>query len=132
MKSTRRDYTPTAALATLAWMVVIFYFSHQPGGGEDAALPWLHGDIKNLLHIPIFGILAYLIWHSLRVRIRQTARLATTTLTLVLIYALLDEWHQSFIPLRDASLGDVLNDLLGGVTAVWLISRQPPRPARHA
>ncbi|MEW7981204.1 MAG: VanZ family protein [Candidatus Sedimenticola endophacoides] len=88
--------------------------------------------LKNLLHTPTFGILAYLIWHSLRVRIRHTARLATTTLTLVLIYALLDEWHQSFIPLRDASLGDVLNDLLGGVIAVWLTSRQPPRPARHA
>ena len=31
-------------------------------------------------------------------------------------YGVSDEWHQSFVPLRDASIRDWLTDLLGGAT----------------
>jgi VanZ family protein len=42
---------------------------------------------------------------------------------LVVIYALLDEFHQSFVPSRTASIYDSAIDVAGGLT-VLLICRQ--------
>ncbi len=42
------------------------------------------------------------------------------------LYGLSDEWHQSFVPGRDASLGDWLADTIGAVlaaTAIFRLSR---------
>lgn len=45
-------------------------------------------------------------------------------LTLVLLYALSDEFHQSFVPSRGASIYDSLIDLSGGFLALaWLAIR---------
>ena len=46
---------------------------------------------------------------------------------LVVVYALLDEYHQSFVPSRTASVFDSLIDIAGGLTAlivVWKKSRR--------
>jgi VanZ family protein len=39
-------------------------------------------------------------------------------LIFVLLYAIGDEFHQSFVPSRTASFGDVTIDLLGGICGV--------------
>lgn len=44
------------------------------------------------------------------------------TLALTFLYAVSDEWHQSFIPRREATLRDVLIDAAGALTAL-LIAR---------
>lgn len=99
---------------------MIFFLSHQPGRGPDELLPWLPGEIKNLLHIPTFGLLTFLIWHSIKGFTARTGALTLTTLSLVLIYACLDEWHQSFIPGRTSSFGDIINDLIGALLAITI------------
>jgi len=40
-------------------------------------------------------------------------------------YGVSDEWHQSFVPLRDASIRDWMTDLLGGAAGamsygIWM------------
>ena len=42
-------------------------------------------------------------------------------LLLIISYALLDEFHQSFVPERTASIYDSFIDIAGGVTALLLI-----------
>jgi VanZ family protein len=44
-------------------------------------------------------------------------------LSLIVIYALLDEYHQSFVPSRTGSVYDSLIDSLGGLAALILVSR---------
>jgi len=39
-------------------------------------------------------------------------------LALVVVYALLDEYHQSFVPGRTASIFDSMIDIVGGLTAL--------------
>lgn len=104
----------------ITWLLVIFFLSHQPGNGPGELLAWLPGEVKNLLHIPSFGLLAFLIWHSLKERLSQTFTLNLTTLSLVLLYGVLDEWHQSFIPGRVSSISDIVNDLIGGMLAITI------------
>jgi VanZ family protein len=42
-------------------------------------------------------------------------------LALVLLYALSDELHQTFVPTRTASITDVMIDVLGGICGIlWL------------
>ncbi len=42
---------------------------------------------------------------------------------LAILFAISDEWHQSFVPGRTASLGDVVIDAVGSILglAVWLL-----------
>jgi VanZ family protein len=41
---------------------------------------------------------------------------------LIMIYALLDEYHQSFVPSRTASIYDSLIDVVGGLTALSIFA----------
>ena len=43
------------------------------------------------------------------------------SLALVVVYALLDEYHQSFVPSRTASIFDSFIDMAGGLTALLLV-----------
>src|ERR1700687_5593007 len=46
-------------------------------------------------------------------------------LLVAVAYAALDEWHQSFVPLREARVRDVATDALGALlaqTLVWIYS----------
>jgi VanZ family protein len=40
-----------------------------------------------------------------------------------------DEWHQSFVPGRFASLTDVVLNVLGAVLGIWLATRAVSRRA---
>ena len=44
-------------------------------------------------------------------------------LLLIAVYALLDEYHQSFVPSRTASIYDSFIDMAGGLTALIFIRR---------
>ncbi|MCU0242053.1 MAG: VanZ family protein, partial [Vicinamibacteria bacterium] len=42
-------------------------------------------------------------------------------------YGVSDEWHQSFVPGRDATVGDVMKDALGSLCALILWQRVAQR-----
>jgi VanZ family protein len=53
---------------------------------------------------------------------KNGGRHGAITLAVVSLYALSDEWHQSFVPSREASMGDVMIDVLGGICGVlWML-----------
>jgi VanZ family protein len=49
---------------------------------------------------------------------------------LVVVYALLDEFHQSFVPSRTASISDSLVDMTGGLTALLCVRWRRRRNTR--
>ena len=105
----------------LVWMGVIFYFSHQPSGSipQFGVIDLL---IKKGAHFVAYFILAWL------------ARLAVGrwdwALAITAVYAISDEYHQTFIPGRDGNVIDVLIDWLGGLAA-YLLSRLNLNRAKH-
>lgn len=88
-------------------------------------------DIRKCAHLTEFAVLALLVWRALRKPIRRDPRPwrwteARLALLCVMLYASSDEFHQLFVPSRQAAIGDVLIDTTGGATGLlvlWLVGR---------
>lgn len=108
-------------LPALVWMAAIFFLSAQPqlpGLSEH----WLDNLIKSGGHFAGYAVLAILYWRIARRGPwrRQTA-LAIAFAGAVL-YALSDEFHQSWVPNRDPSLVDLMVDAAGAATALAVVA----------
>lgn len=82
--------------------------------------------VRKCAHLTEYGVLALLIWRALRKPVRSqhrpwSWREVRLALLLVAIYAASDEFHQIFVPTRDAELHDVLIDTCGGAAALLLL-----------
>lgn len=99
----------------LAWMGLIFYLSAQPDLPRPAT-DWL-GDVIGMGgHAFVFGVLAVL-WARLLGKRRHPLLLA---FLLTMLYALSDEFHQSFVPGRHTDPLDLLWDGAGAALALGL------------
>ncbi|MES9965319.1 MAG: VanZ family protein [Candidatus Sedimenticola sp. 20ELBAFRAG] len=115
-------------VAALLWMGVITLFSHQPGS-SIRTVTWLSPQMTDLLHIPSYAMLTFLAWMGTREKFPGFATAVTGVLLGILAFALLDEWHQSFIPGRTQSLSDIVNDLIGASVALMAIKHFNVRTA---
>ena len=78
---------------------------------------WLFVNDK-VLHLGIYSVLgAALSWGEWRMGRRRPLLL----LFLGVVYGALDEWHQSFVPGRDPSAGDILADTAGVILGFFLL-----------
>jgi len=115
---------PVVGIALVAaWMALIWMLSSQPPTNISKGSPtgaW----ISNLAHGPEFAGLA--LWLALAARragasVAPTARAAFWIVAFCVIYAVVDELHQSTVPGRDASVFDILTDLCGAIAAVSVL-----------
>jgi VanZ family protein len=104
-------------LAAILWMAVNFIFTQLPystgentSGAIEKVIKTDHSGIEmiNFLvrkstHVLTFGFLAFLLWKSFE--IYRFSYVFAWLLTVV--YAMTDEYHQSFMPGRVSSLKDV-------------------------
>lgn len=114
----------------LLWAGTLYYLSDQPG--LDIAPLFSHQD--KAMHVVAYALLGIFIMGVLpksTTGYRPAQLWVVTALTGV--YGLLDEYHQSFIPGRFSSLGDVIADLTGGFLGalfVYLLARRLARRDR--
>ena len=98
------------------WVAVLFFLSEIDGTSD---LSWQFGWDK-IVHFLFYSVLgATLAWGWSRAR-RQVPFWAV--LSVGVVYGLVDEWHQSFVPGRSPSLGDALADLMGTVAGFALVA----------
>ena len=113
---------------SLLWVGIIVFLSHQPGSDSDSVSSQWLSDIKNLMHFPVFGLLALWIWLGTRDWFNSNITAIISVLVFILVFGALDEWHQSFIPGRYATVSDVLNDFIGALVVLsffhWKRERQ--------
>lgn len=77
----------------------------------------------HLVEYALLGILAARAFRgSPRESLRERWFLAS--LALVVVYALIDEYHQSFVPSRTGSIYDSLIDMFGGFAALVIVRRR--------
>jgi len=82
--------------------------------------------LANAAHAPLFGILG--LWLAALLLpeeggwARVTPGAALLVLGLVGLYGALDEWHQSFVPGRKSSSLDLMTDLVGGASMLWIVA----------
>lgn len=104
------------------WGMLIFYLSAQPDltSGFPPSYDFV---LRKLAHIFVFGVLTYLIAASLE---RDQRPYLLFVIITALVYALIDELHQSFIPGRYGTPRDILIDSIGVYFGVWFYKYLPP------
>ncbi len=139
-------------LPLLIWLCVIFVGSTDLMSAEQTSrflvpfLRWLKPDIstgalaqvhffvRKLGHISEYAILAILLWRALRsgtnLRIKMSLLFVAVWLACG-IFAAGDEFHQSFVPSRTASLLDVMIDLSGAFIGLAICFGFVRRRATH-
>jgi VanZ family protein len=131
----------------IIWMSAIFFFSTDIFSGENTgsllrdvvgfiypdvtqgAFDWIHFFIRKAGHFTVYAILALLLFRAFRsgAGARWRWRWALFSLLLAFLYALLDEYHQTFTLHRTGSFYDSLIDASGAVTTLvlfWFFRRK--------
>jgi VanZ family protein len=81
---------------------------------------------RKIAHLTEYAILGFLAARAFRTSSRPGVRNRWFLIcaALVIVYALADEYHQSFVPSRTASIYDSLIDMIGGLTALLIVRRR--------
>ena len=100
---------------------------------SEATLGTIHFLIRKAGHFTEYAILALLAAHAFRTSSRELLRTRWfwLSLLLVVVYALGDEFHQSFVPSRTASIYDSMIDTFGGLTALAFLTIRKHRTHRQ-
>lgn len=104
-----------------------FLFPHAP----EATITAYHAFIRKCAHFTEYAVLAFFAiraFSAASVPFIKKGRFWLAAV-LVLLVAATDEFHQSFVPSRTASIYDVLLDCTGGITMVFIywLSTKPRR-----
>jgi VanZ like family len=102
--------------APLALMALIFWLSAQPN--LDSGLGFWDDVLRKLAHVAAYGGLTLLWTWALRPIL---SRPLPAAVAVSLVYAITDEYHQSFVEGRTGSPMDVGIDLIGVVIASILL-----------
>jgi len=114
---------PARVPLVVAYMAGIFLLSALPG--SMLAEFGLRAGTADALHVPLYAGLALVTLLSLEGLLWFRIGIATAV---CLVFALSDEWHQSFVPGRRFSMGDLGADALGtalgiGLREAWRVVR---------
>lgn len=105
----------------LALMALIFYLSAQPDLSSGLGTIDLVG--RKLVHAGEYALLAFLWWRALRTRLAHR-RAILAALAIAVLYAVSDEFHQSFVEGRNGSPLDVGIDTVGAAISARLLWRR--------
>lgn len=111
----------------LLWMAVIFWFSAQPDL-PSAPSALIDLVLKKGAHLSVYALLAVLYRRALERtrclpredRVAWPGSPSPAALVLSVLYAISDEWHQSFTPGRNPALLDLLIDVAGALIGLFL------------
>ena len=140
MPSRLKYWIPAFCVAALISVFSTHYFSGEQTAGvlipilhrlfpyaSMHTLSRMHTGIRKLAHVIEFGVFSIAVFHGVRAeRSGWKFQWAALTLLIAASYAGLDEWHQSFVPLREPRLRDVLIDTTGALLAqmlVWIYAK---------
>jgi VanZ family protein len=117
-------------LLTVLYVAGLYWLSSLP----DLS-PWrLHPVmlvLSNLSHAPAFALLAYGVLKTLTGPRPASREQYAAAFAITSLLAVLDEWHQSFVPGRSASAGDLLLDLAGIVALLVIVRLRAVSSSSH-
>ena len=120
--------TPSKRHAALPLLIMgaFYWLSSLPGTPmpDDPALYglfyWVPPSAQNALHVPAYAALAWSWCWALGAWLPVPVARAIAACSIASAYGVFDEWHQSFVPGRYASLTDVILNVAGAVLGIWL------------
>jgi VanZ family protein len=147
LKSQRFSRLLSRFLPLIIWMAFIAYASSDEFSAANTSriigplVLWLFPNFtsenlalvqlvtRKAAHFGEYAVLGFLAARAFRSspRPRLKRNWFVIALALIAVYALLDEYHQSFVPSRTASILDSLIDTIGGLTALVVVRRWKTR-----
>lgn len=102
----------------LGWCGLIFLLSSQ----SALPAPELFDGQDKLIHATAYAVMAWLFWGAWKQALAENrSLLAILAVIFCSAYGLSDEWHQSFVQGRDASVYDWLADSFGALLLSMLL-----------
>lgn len=131
-------------ILVLSWMGLIFFFSSQPADESSTVsrgfvyevikffdfshkLPDskimktaedINGIIRKVAHFSIYAVLGFLLFYLIHEYTAKKYIILSSSPIIALIYAISDEFHQTFIDGRSGEIRDVLIDTSGAITGI--------------
>ena len=84
------------------------------------AIAQVHLLVRKAAHVTEYAILSGLLFRALRDSLDGFWLRAAIALLPAILFAMADEYHQSFVPSRTSSLGDVGIDCLGALLGIFI------------
>jgi VanZ family protein len=104
-------------LPALCWMGLIFYLSSSSNAGSPLFDMGIYNFfVKKIAHVAEYAFLYFLLFRAFHAGIRgpnARAKAFLCSAAIAILYAASDEYHQTFVPLREGRLRDVLIDTFG-------------------
>jgi VanZ family protein len=75
----------------------------------------------NVMHVPLFGAVAFCSYKALSKGRELSLPAMVLAFAASVAYAVFDEWHQSFVAGRNASVSDVIVDVIGAALMLLVI-----------
>ncbi len=97
----------------------MFYLSSQSSAPKF--LPSFYMSDK-LLHGIEYAVFGALVFHALQDSpqpIERGGKVIILSILIVILYGISDEFHQSYVPNRDASVYDLIADVVGGGIGIY-------------
>jgi VanZ family protein len=105
-------------ICLLAWCSLIFWLSDQP----TLPTPDIFSGQDKLIHAVVYAFMAWLFWFTWKAKLAgNLSMLAVLAVVFRSAYGASDEWHQSFVQGRDASVYDWLADTSGAFLLILLL-----------
>lgn len=117
-------------ILSIVIMLSIFWFSHQDGRESARQSTYVKKQVNkaigkglrfNVRKNAHFFIYMALGMNLLLSREKTGKREVLEVVGFIILYAISDEYHQSFVPGREASFRDVCIDTLGGISGVLAV-----------
>jgi VanZ family protein len=110
----------------LVWAIVIFSFSAIPTA-HVSQIHWKDFIVKKSAHMTEYFIFTILLYRALLGSGMQKNKAFLYTFIACIVYAMTDEFHQSFTPGREPTLRDVGFDTIGSSFAIYSLWKLLPK-----
>jgi VanZ family protein len=105
----------------IAWALIIFIASSIPA---TLIPPYKIFHYDKLIHVSLFLIFGVLVYRALEPYLKKDSfswgRLFFS-ISVVILYGVLDEFHQGFVPGRSVDVWDATADTIGGLLAALIV-----------
>ncbi len=99
------------------WAGVIFILSSFPTL-ETSEIYWQDFILKKSAHMIEYGLLTILLYRAFKNSGAGVRKAAIFSILIAVVYAITDEFHQSFVPGREPRARDVIFDTIGSILAI--------------
>ncbi len=102
---------------------LIYWLSAQ----SSLPAPMLFSHQDKVIHMGAYFVMGLIAWRFFNDYFSKAAVVSIISLGYCSLYGFLDEWHQSFVPGRDADALDWMADTAGASIAMLFIYFQQPK-----